>query len=172
MAEKKFVIGFKTTSKILHKDIMEIILPNKDVSSTRILMGVPKETSEDRESKNEKEPMNNAYLLSIHEHGTIDGTIPARPLLSSVIKQEKEYIDNGFEKYIKLIDEDKPYSAENQLKKMAVYLEGKLVEYFDKNNWEANAPSTIARKGSARPLIDSGDLRRSIKAFVDEGGRK
>jgi len=172
MAEKKFIIGFETTSKILDKSIMEIIMPDVDASSTRILMGVPKETAEKRESKDEKEPMNNAYLLSIHEHGTIDGTIPARPLLSTIIKQEKEYIDDGFKKYIELIDEDKPHSAENQLKKMAVYIEGKLVEYFDKNDWVANAPSTIARKGSARPLIDSGDLRRSIKAFVDEGGRE
>ncbi len=32
----------------------------------------------------------------------------------------------------------------------------------DSNSYAANAPSTIARKGSARPLIDTGNLIRSV----------
>lgn len=167
--KKRFIIGSSSNTALLkNNDIMELI-GNKD-DSARILMGVPLSTSKKREKDEEDEPMNNAYLLSIHEHGTIDGRIPARPLLSSVIKQEKEYIDNGFELYIKLKDEGKLSDADKQLEKMALYLEAKLVAYFTSNDWKANAPSTIAKKGSARPLIDTGDLRRAIRAFVYEGG--
>lgn len=171
MISKKIIIGFKTTDRTLQntRSIMEIIVPN--VEKQRILMGVPKDTSENREIDDENEPINNAELLAIHEHGTIDGRIPARPLLEPVIEQEKEYIKKSFQKYISLINNNEGSKAELVLDQLAIYIEGKLVEYFDKNDWVANAPSTIARKGSARPLIDSGDLRRSLRAFVDEGGK-
>lgn len=33
-------------------------------------------------------------------------------------------------------------------------------------SWAANAPSTIARKGSASPLIDTGQLRRGVASMV------
>ena len=173
MANQKPIIigGFKTTSRSTkgYSSLMSIIVP--DVENTRILMGVPADTANDRETEDEeKSDINNAYLLSIHEHGSIDGRIPARPLLEPVIKQEEQFIKRGWAKYIKLMGEGSMEAAQTHIQKMALYMEGKLVEYFDNNNWTPNAPSTIARKGSAKPLIDTGDLRRSIRAFVDEGG--
>ncbi len=33
-------------------------------------------------------------------------------------------------------------------------------------NWKANRPSTIEKKGSSAPLIDTGQLRRSISSAV------
>ena len=170
MASKRVIIGFKTTNRSLKnsRSIMEIIVP--DVEKQRILMGVPSSTAGDRETDDENEPINNAELLAIHEHGTIDGRLPARPLLEPVIKQEKTYIKKSFEKYISLMNDDEKEKASSVLDRLALYLQGKLVEYFDNNNWVPNAPSTIKRKGSAKPLINTGDLRRSIQAFVDEGG--
>lgn len=167
----RYIIGYKkkTSRFIQTRKLTEIIVPS--VVDARILLGVPSSTANKREGiEDEKEPINNAELLSIHEHGTIDGRIPARPLIEPVIIQEKVYINNGFDKYLKLIIANKFNQAEIQLEKMAIYLEGKLVEYFDNNNWTPNAPSTIKKKGSAKPLIDTGDLRRSIRAFV-EGGK-
>ena len=165
------IIGYKTKKSrlIQTRKLTEIIVPS--VVDTRILMGVPSSTADQREGiEDEKEPINNAELLAIHEHGSIDGRIPARPLIEPVIIQEKQYINNGFDKYLKLITNNKINEAEIQLEKTAIYLEGKMVEYFENNDWTPNAPSTIKRKGSAKPLIDTGDLRRSIRAFV-EGGK-
>lgn len=36
--------------------------------------------------------------------------------------------------------------------------------------WAPNAPATIKRKGSARPLIDTGQLRQSIRAVIEGTG--
>lgn len=38
--------------------------------------------------------------------------------------------------------------------------------------WPPNKPSTIARKGSDRPLIDTGQLRRSITSDVASGDNR
>ena len=163
----RFIIGFKTNVREMEKKIItEIIVP--EVEKTSVLLGVPSSTATERED--EKEPINNAELLAIHEKGTIDGRIPARPLLEPVIEQEKRFIKRSFDKYILLANDGKLEEAIVVLDKLAIYLEGKLVEYFDNNVWTPNVPSTIKRKKSAKPLIDSGDLRRSIRAFVYEGG--
>jgi hypothetical protein len=37
-----------------------------------------------------------------------------------------------------------------------------------RNGWAPNKPATIARKGSDRPLIDTGALRASIVGIVRE----
>ena len=38
----------------------------------------------------------------------------------------------------------------------------------DSSNFTPNAPATIARKGSSKPLIDTGRLRQSIRYRVEE----
>ena len=51
-------------------------------------------------------------------------------------------------------------------------MEGQLAsqEWFTNpaNGWPANADSTIEMKGSDRPLIDTGELRKSITFIVRE----
>ena len=39
-----------------------------------------------------------------------------------------------------------------------------------KNNWAENAESTKKRKGSSKPLIDTGQLRKSITHVVKKKG--
>jgi hypothetical protein len=38
------------------------------------------------------------------------------------------------------------------------------------NNWKPNKPATIKRKGSARPLVDTDEMRKSIAYVVREVG--
>ena len=40
-----------------------------------------------------------------------------------------------------------------------------------KGPWTPNAPYTIARKGSSRPLIDTGQMRQSIRYQVSRGAK-
>ena len=56
-------------------------------------------------------------------------------------------------------------------KKVGVVAEEVIQEAFATRGfgkWKANKPSTIARKGSDSPLIDTGQLRRSITSKVDK----
>ena len=167
---KKTIIGYQASKREIVDSVSLLEIQVPGIENKRILMGVPASTAGDRETREgeKKEPINNAELLAIHEHGTFDGRIPARPLLEPVLKQEQEFINENFAEYINLIQDQKFDEADVHLERMAIYLEGRLVSYFDNNTWTPNAPSTIKRKGSAKPLIDTGDLRRSIRAFVDE----
>lgn len=54
---------------------------------------------------------------------------------------------------------------------MGISAEGKIQEAFESRGfgqWKANAPYTIKKKGSDSPLIDTGELRKSVSSEVKE----
>lgn len=115
----------------------------------------------------------NAKIGFIHEFGRLQGEprIPARsflrmPLelyLDDFLKKNKHLTREAFEKSIK------SGKADLLAKKLGIIAEQCIQVAFETEgfgNWEANKPSTVARKGSDKPLIDTGELRRSISSEV------
>lgn len=99
--------------------------------------------------------------------------IPARSWLYEPIK------DKGFRKLVYEFVGDqeifKEYADKDIMKQLANLIgEAGLLQIqkaFENGgingDWEPNSPLTIERKGSSKPLIDKGDLRRSITYEVD-----
>lgn len=100
-------------------------------------------------------------------------SIPARSWLYEPIK------DKGFRKLIYEFIGDQEifeeYADKDFMKQLANLIgEAGLLQIQKAFNdggingeWEANSPLTIERKGSSKPLIDKGDLRRSITYEVE-----
>lgn len=120
-----------------------------------------------------KDELTNAQIGFIQEFGKMTGKprIPARSFIDMPLKLHlKEYMEKSetfskkaFEKAIK------DGKAEEFAKKVGVQAEGVIQEAFETSGWgqwEQNRPSTIKRKGSDKPLIDTGELRRSISSEV------
>lgn len=116
--------------------------------------------------------LTNAALGLIHEFGSDSNNIPARSFLRMPLEAQqdklmqtldtgsvKESIESGD---IKQVYKILGFSAE-QIVKDAFNTGG-----F--GNWKANAPSTIAQKGSDKPLINTGTLQRSITSDVVKRG--
>lgn len=114
--------------------------------------------------------INNAELLYIFTHGSPLRNQPPRPVIQPAIMDP----DNN-----KLITEQLELAIAAALdgKDPEVYLKraGQVAEnaargWFvnGKNGWAPNAPSTIRRKGSNRPGIDLGEMRKAITSFVVE----
>ena len=62
-------------------------------------------------------------------------------------------------------------TAEEVLKKTAVFMKGLVQETIKDGNFPANAPSTVKKKGSDKPLIDTGHMRQSVTTIIDRKGR-
>lgn len=101
-------------------------------------------------------------IAAVNEFGSADGHVPERSFLRSTIDEKKE-------KYLKLLTKatgdtiDKGRSAMRtalgRVGAIAVAdVQRKIVTLRD----PPNAPSTIAKKGSANPLVDTGRLGQSI----------
>jgi hypothetical protein len=116
--------------------------------------------------------VNNAELLFIHTNGSPLKNIPARPVLQPAIQADgnKEKIAREIQASIKAsLDGDKA-GAEKFMGRAALAGQNAARLWFtdSRNGWAKNAKRTIARKGSDRPLIDTGALRAAIIGIVKE----
>lgn len=110
----------------------------------------------------------NGEIGVVHEMGSITNNIPSRSFLRLPVEtKQKEIIKSMGGKTVQSAIEN------NQIKTVYSLL-GVIAESFVKQafasggygQWPALKPATIARKGSSAPLIDTGQLRRSITSDV------
>lgn len=102
-----------------------------------------------------------AEYAAANEFGT--DKIPSRPFLRQTYDKNLNKID------LKVISiQNDIYSGKKSfeagLKELGIWYEGIVKEAIKSGNWQANAPATIDKKGSSKPLIDTGTMRNSIRA--------
>ena len=97
-------------------------------------------------------------IASFNEFGT--SRIPARSFLRSTFDENLPAYEKMLKRLVKTISPKR--SAEQAAAllgiKMVADVQAKIVSLTD----PPNAPSTIAKKGSSNPLIDTGRMRQSI----------
>lgn len=105
--------------------------------------------------------LNMATLGAVLHFGSEDGRIPARPWLDAGI-------ESGTTEILDIIRSGigKGLSLDTVLEQVGVVSVGAVQEFMTDLKDPPNAPSTIEKKGSDNPLIDSGALRASITYSV------
>lgn len=121
-----------------------------------------------KSARNDTQGLTNADVGFINEFGT--GKIPKRSFLRMPIFQYSEQILEGVKKAGAL----RKLAAGKMIQVLAdvgIACEAVIVQSFASagwGSWPPNRPSTIRRKGSSAPLIDTGQLRRSISSAVTQ----
>jgi hypothetical protein len=121
-----------------------------------------------------------AHELYVHEHGSPLWRIPPRPVLEPALDNSKEQIAELMKDTVNIaLDGGNVTPALN-----VVGMQGQNIarDWFTNpdNNWAPNADSTIngwkshwgkffKGKGSDKPLIDTGEMRKSITYVVKDG---
>lgn len=112
---------------------------------------------------------NGADLMEVaayNEFGT--STIPSRPFLRNAYDNNADEINAMNEQQARGIMEGK--SAEDCLKDMGAYGVSLVQKEIRDGDFVPNAPDTIRRKGSDRPLIDTGRMRQSVHYVIRPKG--
>jgi hypothetical protein len=111
-----------------------------------------------------------ALQMYIHEHGSFQMQVPARPIIEPAIEHAKEDLADLL-KDAALVAMDGG-DAQDELKKTGIEAQNRVKEWFtsSENGWAPNAASTIKRKGSDKPLVDTEALRSSITYVIRGGG--
>lgn len=124
----------------------------------------------EEKSPREGEAISNAQLAYVHTNGSELQKIPARPFLEPTIKANTEKIGKYMKEAGQLIASGDIEGGKLKLEDIGLQMATKTKDYFtDPNNgWAPNSLETIARKGSDKPLIDTGSLRTSISSVVVE----
>lgn len=90
-------------------------------------------------------------VASTHAVGAYSITIPPRPFFRNMIKAKAPTWGDDIAKALKA----STYNVERTLKNMGELISGQLRQSIRDTNSPPNAPSTIARKKAAKPLVDT-----------------
>ena len=88
--------------------------------------------------------------------------IPPRPFIRGFADNKREQIAKTLEKLGGLVTGGK-LKAETAIARLGEYGQSGIKSYIRNGAFTPNADSTIAKKGSSKPLIDNGTLRNSIR---------
>jgi len=94
-----------------------------------------------------------------NEFGT--ATIPARPFMRKTYDENQTQYNRLFKRAYNNIIDGKS-TVKISLGKIGLFAENKTKKRLRSGPWTPNAPRTIAKKKSSRPLIDTGQLVNSI----------
>ena len=147
-----------------------------------VKFGIPRTTSA-RVDENGDQGLTNADILAIMEAGSIRMNIPPRKLLEPVIVKHQKQIHSYFKKIFDCLIQHRDNEADAIMEQLAFRMETWTKAYFrEDNGWAPNSPITISGgwminkvtgkpvyikgKGSDTPLIDTGELRKSIRGLV------
>ena len=135
------------------KALIERLRADKDKA---VYVGFPAEFDEPLEGvKN----FNLASLAAVLEFG--NERIPSRPFLRQTLEENQEKYTALF---VQWFDQGVPVAQIYE--RLAVMVQGDVQMNIVKGEWVANAKSTIRRKKSSKPLIDTGKMRQSVRGIV------
>lgn len=138
------------------KGARQLIEKLQSLKDKAVYVGFPAEFNEPVEgAKN----FNLASLAAVLEFG--NEHIPSRPFLRQTLEENREKYTALF---VQLFEQGVP--VQQIYERLAVMAQGDVQLNIKKGDWVANAPSTIKRKGSSKPLIDTGKMRQSVRGIV------
>jgi hypothetical protein len=138
----------------------------KALEAVEIYVGIPEQNN-----SRDGESVTNAELAFIHEHGSPLKNIPARPFIRPAISlpRNQKMIRAQLAVAARAVLAGDESAANRELNKTGLLAANAVKRFladFPANQLAPNAPSTIRRKGSSTPLIDSGELRRAVSYIV------
>lgn len=93
-----------------------------------------------------------------------DSNTPARPFMKQSFEANEDKLRKQGER--SNIALSNGASAEDVLKEFGVFAKGLIQEEIVEGGFAPNAPSTVRRKGSDQPLIDTGHMRQSVNYVI------
>ena len=101
-------------------------------------------------------------VAAYNEYGSSD--TPARPFMKQSFENHEGELQKACDRVNQTLN--KGGTAEAGLKELGVFVKGLVQDEIVDGGFEANAPSTIKKKGSEQPLIDTGTMRQSVNYVI------
>lgn len=107
-----------------------------------------------------------ANIAAFNELGTV--TAPSRPFLRKSVDENASKIKAMCASQLQKLRDGA--TAEDILKTLGVFQKGLVQQKIVDGSFEPNAPSTIRKKHSDKPLIDTGRMRQSVNYVIKSKG--
>jgi hypothetical protein len=107
-----------------------------------------------------------AEVAAYNELGSSD--TPARPFMRQSFEKHEAELKAACEQVNRTLASGG--TVQEALGRLGVIAKALVQEEIVEGSFEPNAPSTIKKKGSDKPLIDTGTMRQSVTYVVREAG--
>lgn len=114
----------------------------------------------------EEDGMDICDVAAWNELGTIKS--PSRPFLRKSVDENEEKINHFLQS--KKADLLQGKSAEQVLKEIGLFQKDLIQEKITEGSFTPNAASTVRKKGSNKPLVDTGRMRQSVNYVIKKKG--
>ena len=94
--------------------------------------------------------------------------IPARPFIRQSVDDNESKIKSFLKGEVKDFAQGK--SAEQILKEIGIFQKDLMQDKITSGSFAPNAESTIKKKGSSKPLFDTGRMRQSVNYVIQKKG--
>lgn len=115
-----------------------------------------------------KDGPSQVLVAAANEFGTKDGRVPERSYMRSTVDARRGDLALLMTKQLGVVADGKR-TAKDAAEIAGLFMSSAIKKTLTDLSDPPNAPSTIARKGSSNPLIDTGQLRASITHKVVDG---
>lgn len=119
----------------------------------------------EKQKEGKKNPPTIAAIARANEFGVPERNIPARPFMQQNLEAHGFYKRHLAIRLGRVIRGQR--SLEGQLHALGETMASDVRKTITEGNFAANAPSTIAKKDSDKPLIDLGDMRKNVSYRID-----
>lgn len=105
-------------------------------------------------------------VAAFNELGT--DHIPARPFIRQSVDDNESKINSFLKEEVKDFAQGK--SAEQILKEIGIFQKDLMQDKITSGSFAPNAESTIKKKGSSKPLVDTGRMQQSVNYVIQKKG--
>lgn len=112
----------------------------------------------------EEEGTDMTIIAAANEFGSSSGAKPARPFMRQSFENHQSELQAICDKANQIIVNGG--TAEDALNKIGSTCKGLVQKEIVEGDFVPNTPETIARKGSDKPLIDTGHMRQTVNYVI------
>jgi phage gpG-like protein len=166
------------SSVTMTKDMLaEVMSQIRELTKTEVLVGIPDANAgRDPEPGEKHEPISNAEIGYVMEFGMPEKNIPARPFLVPGVQDARDRIGQQLETGARKALAGDPNAADITLNKAGLTAQNAVRAKIEEGPFVPLAPRTLAQRKKRgrtgeKPLIDTGQLRKSITYVIVEKGK-
>lgn len=149
----------------------------KALVTNQVLVGIPSGTAGRQPDPGDRHPLNNAEIGYIQENGSPAANIPARPFLKAGVATVQDQVAARLGAAAKSALSGDLGAVEKGLEAVGFIAENAVKAKITDGPFAPLSDSTLAARRargrtSEKPLIDTGQLRRSVTHVIRPRGRK
>jgi len=155
--------------KVTKDDVGKVLASIQRLVGQEVLVGIPAEKSH----REDGEPVNNAQLGYIHEFGSPQANIPARPFLIPGVEAVEDRVAERLKNAATAALAGKKEVVDSELIGVGLTAQAAVRHQITSGDHVELAPRTLAarrKRGRTEtdPLVDTGKLRNSINYVIRE----